>query len=129
MQGNRRATLLRRVVAAFGAVSLFGLYPLMRVWPTGWRWHPYGSSSEHMVIAVYAVLGAFMLAAARQPGRHRSLILFAGWSSVVHAAAMAIDALHDAAERSHLTGDVAILAIAGILLLLLAPPSPDHRGI
>jgi hypothetical protein len=128
MGGAWRERLQRGVLVAFGAVSLAGLYPLMRIWPSGWRWHPYGNSYEHMLVVVYAVLGAFMLHASRDPGRHRSLILFAGWSSVVHAGVMAADAIRNNAERSHLTGDVAILAIAGMLILLLAPPDTTPRA-
>jgi hypothetical protein len=76
-----------------------------------------------MIIAVYAILGLFLLIAARQPQRHRSLILFAGWSSLAHGAVMAVDAIRLTGERGHLVGDVPALLAAGALLLLLAPRS------
>ena len=75
-----------------------------------------------MIIGVYATLGVCLLIAARRPESHRLLILFAGWSSLVHGAVMAIDAVRTAGERGHLVGDVPALVAAGALVLLLAPP-------
>lgn len=122
-----REQLLRVVLTIVGLVALIGVYPLMRLWPAGWRWHPYNPPYEHMIISVYATLGLFLLHAARRPERHRSLILFAGWSSLAHGAVMAIDAARSAGERGHLTGDVPVVLVAGALLLLLAP-TPETRG-
>lgn len=123
----RREQLQRAVLTIFGIVAVVGVYPLMHLWPAGWRWHPYHPAYEQMIVAVYATLGVFLLRAARRPEQHRSLILFAGWSSVVHAGIMAAHATWTAGERGHLVGDVPILLLAGVLLLLLAPrpESPD----
>jgi hypothetical protein len=74
-----------------------------------------------MIMGVYATLGVFLVLAARDPGRHRSLILFAAWSSLVHAGIMGVQALRDVTERGHLVGDVPALAIVGVVLLILAP--------
>ena len=117
----RRERLLRGVLVLVGLVSLLGVYPLMHLWPDGWRWHPYHPVYEHMIIAVYAVLGLFLLLAARRPEQHRTLILFAGWSSVAHGAVMAAHALRTVGEREHLIGDVPALLATGALLLLLVP--------
>jgi hypothetical protein len=38
-----------------------------------------------MICGIYAVLGAFLINAARNPSEHRSLIWFTIWSSIVHA--------------------------------------------
>lgn len=125
MPRPRREPLLRAVLVTFALGSL-GLYPLMRAWPAGWRWRPYDSSYEHMLIAVYATLGVFLLLAVPRPERSRSLILFTGWSSLAHAGIMAVDAVRHAGAQAHLAGDVPILALGGVLLLLLAPPPrPD----
>jgi hypothetical protein len=62
-----------------------------------------------------------MLLASRAPRHHRSLILFAAWSSIVHGLVMAGQALADVSERTHLVGDVPALVVVGVILLLLAP--------
>jgi len=49
------------------------------------------------------------------------LILFAAWSSIVHAGIMAAQALRDSAESGHWLGDIPVLAAVGIILLVLAP--------
>jgi hypothetical protein len=73
-----------------------------------------------MIIAVYATLGIFLLAAARDPSAHKSLIWFTIWSSAVHAAVMLFQALADPMERGHLVGDVpALFAVAAALALLM----------
>lgn len=116
-----RERLLRAVLIIVGLIALAGVYPLMQLWPSGWRWQPYHPAYEHMIIAVYAVLGLFLLIAARRPERHRTLILFAGWSSLAHGIVMGIDALRIATERGHLVADVPALLLAGTLLLILRP--------
>jgi len=79
-----------------------------------------------MFVGVYATLGIFLLLASRAPGRYRTVILFAGWSSIVHGLVMAVQAVVDTTERTHLVGDVPALVIVGAALLALAPkPSPS----
>jgi hypothetical protein len=56
---------------------------------------------------------------------HRSLIWFTVWSSAVHAAIMAVQAIVDATERGHLFGDVAALFLVAIVLALLMPRGAD----
>lgn len=118
--GNNTKTL-RTVLIAVGLVFIFGVWILMQVWPSGWKWTPSQPEYEQMIMGVYATLGVFLVLAARDPGSHRSLILFAAWSSLVHAGIMGIQALRDVTERGHLVGDVPALAIVGIVLLFLAP--------
>ena len=113
--------LLQIAVALFGAIFLF-VYPLAVVWPSGWAWHagaPYESQYFMMIVGVYATLGVFLLIASRDPQRHRSLIWFTVWSSVVHGAIMAWQALDDPAERGHLLGDVPALFLIAIVLGVL----------
>lgn len=121
MNEGSRSQLLRPVLIAVGLVFIFGVAILMRVWPSGWQWQPSQPEYEQMILGVYATLGVFLLLAAREPARHRSLILFAAWSSLVHAGIMGIQAIRDTAERGHLVGDVPALAIVGIALLVLVP--------
>jgi hypothetical protein len=113
--------LLRAVVAASGLICALGFYPLTQFWPSGWSWGD--ASHSHyppMVVALYFVLGIFMVIASRDPLRHRSLIWFAVWSSVAHAAVMAVQATTDVAEHSHWVGDIpALLIVAALLGTLL----------
>ncbi|MDH3292171.1 MAG: hypothetical protein OEO20_11045 [Gemmatimonadota bacterium] len=115
---------LRAILMVFGLVFIFGVWTLMKVWPAGWQWQPNQAEYEQMIVGVYATLGVFLVMASRNPGQHRSLILFAAWSSLVHSGIMAVQAIRDTAERGHLLGDIPVLAIVGIVLLALAPKSP-----
>jgi len=74
-----------------------------------------------MILGVYATLGVFLLLASRNPPENRSLIAFTAWSSLVHAAIMAVQALQNPSERGHLIGDIPALIIVGIALIVLAP--------
>jgi hypothetical protein len=125
MNVERDSQALRIVLTVVGLIFIFGIWLLMRVWPSGWQWQPSQPEYEQMIMGVYATLGVFLLLAAREPPRHRSLILFAAWSSIVHAGIMGLQAIRDVAERGHLIGDVPALAIVGILLLVLAPKSAE----
>jgi hypothetical protein len=73
-----------------------------------------------MICGIYAVLGAFLIAAARNPSEHRSLISFTVWSSVVHAGIMAAQATYDGHEIGHLIGDVPALLLVAIVLWYLS---------
>ena len=112
---------LKLALRGIGLFMVFGFYPLTVVWPSGWAWQPPNPMYLHMLIGIYAVLGLFLLMAAREPARHVSLIYFTIWSSVVHSAVMAVHALHDRSQISHLWGDVPALLIAAIVLFVLAP--------
>jgi sterol desaturase/sphingolipid hydroxylase (fatty acid hydroxylase superfamily) len=118
---NRDGTL-KVVLVIVGLIFLLGVYPLMMfLWPSGWRWQPNQPEYEQMILGVYATLGVFLLLAARNPSEHRSLIAFTAWSSLVHAAIMAVQAFQNASERGHLLGDIPALVIVGVALIVLAP--------
>ena len=74
-----------------------------------------------MICGVYAVLGAYLIAAARNPSEHRSLISFTVWSSIVHAGIMAVQAVFDGHEVGHLVGDVPALLLVAAVLWYLSP--------
>jgi hypothetical protein len=118
----------RAVLIVTGIIFIFGIFALMRVWPSGFQWSPQQSEYEQMIQGVYATLGIFLLIAARNPREHRSLILFTAWSSLVHSGIMGVQAVLDVAERGHLVGDVPALAIIGGALLVLAPRRADSRN-
>jgi hypothetical protein len=72
------------------------------------------------------VLGAFLIAAAKDPSKHLSLISFTVWSSIVHAGIMAAQAIGDGHETGHLIGDVpALLLVAGVLWYLNKEKEPE----
>lgn len=126
---NREA-LLKVVLVVVGLIFLLAVYPLMMyLWPSGWRWQPNQPEYEQMILGVYATLGVFLLLASRNPSAHRSLIAFTAWSSLVHAAIMAVQAFQHAGERGHLLGDIPALVFVGIALILLAPAKASaERG-
>jgi uncharacterized protein DUF6632 len=102
-----RERALKIVLVLVGLIFLFGVYPLMMfLWSSGWRWQPNQPEYEQMILGVYATLGLFLLLAARNPSENRSLIAFTAWSSLVHAAIMAVQAFQHASERGHLLGDI-----------------------
>jgi hypothetical protein len=74
-----------------------------------------------MICGVYAVLGIFLIRAASDPVANRSLISFTIWSSVVHAAIMAIQSVVGPNEMGHLLGDVPALFLVAIALGYLSP--------
>jgi len=116
MDAITREKYLKLALTAFGCI-FFLIYPLGIVWPSGWIWHGgEGSYYLQMICGVYAVLGAYLILAAKNPSEHRSLIGFTIWSSVVHAGIMGAQALGDGHELGHLIGDVpALLLVAGVL--------------
>jgi hypothetical protein len=97
------------------------IYPLMKLWPSGWAWSPAQPKYEQMLVGVYATLGVFVLRAARRPEENLSLIWFTAWSSLVHGAIMAVQSLAYPMEHGHLMGDVPALLIIGIVLAALTP--------
>ena len=121
MDDIAREKLLKIALVAFGAI-FFTIYPLSLIWPSGWQWHDgHGQYYFQMICGVYAVLGAYLIAAARNPSEHRSLISFTIWSSIVHAGIMALQAMYDGQERGHLVGDVPALLLVAAVLWYLSP--------
>jgi len=73
-----------------------------------------------MLMSLYVALGIFLLLAVRDPPANRSLIAYAGWANLAHAAVMAVQEYRNVIERRELAG-VAIFAIIGVALVALAP--------
>jgi hypothetical protein len=120
MQADSPAVrVLRITLLVLGVIFILGIYPLTRLWPSGWAWTPSQSEYLQMILAIYATLGVFLLRAARDPLANLSLIWFTVWSSIVHALVMAVQALRDPAERGHLPGDVLVLLLVGVALAVI----------
>jgi len=120
-----RSKYLRAALVLVGLTFMFGIYTFVIVWPSGWSWH--AGPSHHlphylqMILGVYATLGVFLLIASRNPLAHLSLIWFTIWSSVVHAAIMAAQALTNPDQIGHLWGDVPALLVVAAVLAFLTP--------
>jgi hypothetical protein len=111
-----RERTLKIVLVAVGLLFLAGIYPI-------WRMHL--EPCEQMLGSVYATLGVFLLLALRNLPANRSLIAFTAWSSLVHAAIMAVQAFRNVIPRADLLHAVLPLAIVGVVLIALAPAKPS----
>lgn len=121
MTTNAKEKYLKLALRVFGVIFLL-VYPISMVWPSGWVWHGgEGVYYFQMIVGVYAVLGIFLIVAAKNPIEHRSLISFTVWSSVVHALIMAAQAISDPNETGHLIGDVPALLLVAAVLAYLGP--------
>jgi hypothetical protein len=128
MNENKREKLLKAALVIIGALFLL-IYPLGLVWPSGWLWHGgEGKYYFYMICAVYAVLGLYLIGAARNPRENASLISFAIWSSLAHAGVMAAEAIYDQHERAHLVGDVPALVVVAAVLWILSPTERARRA-
>jgi uncharacterized membrane protein len=117
---DERHRYLRIALIVVGIAFLL-IYPLIKLWSSGWAWQPSQSEDEQMISGIYATLGVFLLWASRKPEAHLSLIWFTVWSSVVHGLIMTVQAVIDPAERGHLLGDIPALILVAIVLAFFAP--------
>ncbi|HKV81244.1 MAG TPA: DUF6632 domain-containing protein [Candidatus Sulfotelmatobacter sp.] len=78
-----------------------------------------------MIMSLYVPLGIFLLLAARDPSRHRSLIAYAGWANVAHASVMAVQEYWHVIAQRELVG-VAVFGVIGITLIALTPGKQLH---
>jgi hypothetical protein len=107
-----RERALQVVLGLLGLLFVAGLYPLLKM---------QSNPGEQMLGAVYVTLGVFLLLSVRNPSSHRSLIAFTAWSSLAHAATMAVQAFRDVIPRADLLRAVLPLAIIGVVVIVLAP--------
>jgi hypothetical protein len=123
MSEASRIKYLPTALLMVGLIFVVGIYPLTILWPSGWSWHTGQSHYLQMILGIYATLGAFLLVASRKPLAHLSLIWFTVWSSVVHAAIMAVQSVANPEHMGHLWGDVLALFVAAGLLAFVTPRS------
>lgn len=111
-----RERILKFVLVLVGLGFSAGIYPVAMI-----LWHRDSASyTDAMMGSLYVTLGILLLIAVPNPSVHRSLIAFAAWSSLAHAAVMSVMAYRDASARDYLVG-VAIFGVIGALLLFLTP--------
>lgn len=123
MKAASQSKYLRAALLVVGLIFLLAVYPLTVLWPAGWAWHHGRSEYLEMIIAIYATLGVFLLVASREPQQHVSLIAFTIWSSIVHGAVMAMQAIANPMHVGHLLGDIPALLIVAAVLGWLCPPA------
>jgi hypothetical protein len=116
MRGERA---LKVVLVVVGLLFVAAVYPLLMFV----RQEP----ALSMMLSLYVTLGIFLLLAARNPSANRSLIAFTAWSSLVHAALMAVQAFRNFIARGELLG-VGALVIIGVALIALAPAKQSMQS-
>ena len=121
MADDGRMRNLRIALILVGVIFIFGIYPLMIIWPSGWTWHTGHSDYPLMIVGIYATLGVFLIMAARDPLNNLTLIWFTVWSSIVHAAIMFMQSFEMPENHGHLIGDVPALIFVAVLLAVLTP--------
>jgi drug/metabolite transporter superfamily protein YnfA len=107
-----RDRALKVVLIIVGLLFCAGAYALTLVW----RQDP----ALAMMLSVYVTLGIFLLLAARDPSRNRSLIAFTAWSSFAHAGLMGAQVFRHLIAMRELMGVLA-LAVIGVTLIVLTP--------
>lgn len=107
-----RKRALKVVLVLMGLICVGGAYPLMN------RETP---AYAQMLFGVYATLGVFLLLALRNPSANRSLIAFTAWSTLVHAAIMAVQIVYNVISREFLFTQVVPFAFIGVALIVFAP--------
>ena len=113
-----RERALKVVLVIVGLLFLAGVYAFTQpIQP-----------EEQMLGGVYTTLGVFLLLALRNPSENRSLIAFTAWSSLIHAAIMAVQAFRNVIPRGDLLGAVLPLVIVGLVLIALAPAKVRVAG-
>ena len=110
-----RERALKAVLILVGLLFSAGVYPLTMFLSR--------EPALAMMLSLYVTLGIFLLLAVRNPSANRSLIAFTAWSSLAHAAVMAVQAYQKMIERGELLG-VAALVVIGVALMALAPAKP-----
>jgi len=111
-----RERALKIVMALVGLLFTAGIYSVSMIL----LHRDQAGYTDAMMLSLYFVLVILLLMAVRNPAENRSLIAFAAWSSVAHAAVMAIMAVRDASQRGFLPG-VYILVVIAIALIVLFP--------
>ena len=119
-----RERMLKVLLVLVGLLFTAMIYPVTMI-----LWHREQSGyTDAMMGSLYVTLGILLLMAVRKPAVHRSLIVFAGCSSIVHAAVMAIMAFRDSSQHGLLPGVYMFLPI-GVALVALAPANHSAERV
>jgi succinate-acetate transporter protein len=108
----RRDRTLKAVLVVVGLLFIAGVIPLTMFFSR--------EPAVPMIMSIYVTLGIFLVLAVRNPAANRSLIAFAGWANLAHAAVMAAQEYRNVIEHRELVG-VVVFAVVGVVLVALAP--------
>lgn len=124
----KRERVVQVVLVLVGLLYLLWFIPLFQaLWHSSWI--PEHLEDKTMFVSVNTVLGVFLLLAVNKPAQHRSLIAFGAWSSLAHAATMAIQTVEARAQgipRSPL--DVFVIGTAGVVLLAVVTAIRERQS-
>jgi hypothetical protein len=119
----KRERILQVVLLVVGLLySSLAFFLFEILWHS--RWLTGHNDCMPMFLSLIVALGPCLLVAARQPARHRSLIAYAAWSSLAHAATMTIQSAQAAAHGMHRKDspqDIVMFVVIGVALLALLP--------
>lgn len=119
-----RERVLKVVLVVVGLLFMAAIYPIAMYLRQPGNEPP----GDYMMLSLYFTLGIFLLLAVRNPSAHRSLIAYAGWANIAHAAVMTAMAIHPASDRRGLLIAAAGFSPIGIVLLGLAPAKEPRQG-
>jgi hypothetical protein len=105
----RRERALKIVLV--GLVFSAGIYPVVTSVRDGWQMNKEDALPK--MLSLYVTLGILLLLAARNPSANRSVIAFAAWANIAHAAVLAVMAVHLRNEREDLLIGGAAFAVIG----------------
>ena len=123
----QRNHLITRIALIANGIGMVVLYPLNMVVleRASWIWDSPSRNLplEHMLVAIYVTMGAFLIWAARDPMKALPLIDFVIVSGAIHATTMAVDAWYTPGMVPHLAfrGDVMGTYVAPVTLALTHP--------
>lgn len=116
-----------RIALVANGLAMIVAYPLnmLILERPSWIWdYPdRNMAMEHMLVAIYVTMGAFLVWSARDPIKALLFIDFVIVSGAIHATMMAFDAAHMPSQAQHfaLRGDVMGTYLAPITLALVHP--------
>ena len=111
---------LKSAIMSWGIIGLIGIPTFVLLDPfNGWKWEPYNSIYDQMIVSIYIVIGIFSFLSLRDPLKNASFLWFVVWSSIAHGSVMLFHAISSPMHNGHLLGDVWILAGAIALAIPL----------
>ena len=116
----------RALQVVLGLVGLFYCFFGYILFDDLWhaRWLSGHSDVMPMFLSINTALGVFLLAAVKQPARHRLMIACGAWVSIAHGFTMTImsaQAMAHGMHRKDSPQDIVIFGVIGLALLALLP--------